>query len=81
LDIVEAAKKITESRDNVRGSIKDRTDKYILSGLIIKTERFNLVLERVIQNNLYKKEKLTNDDKDTMIDLTAYLIEFSRRIE
>jgi hypothetical protein len=39
------------------------------------------VLERVIQNNLYKKEKLTNDDKDTMIDLTAYLIEFSRRIE
>ena len=80
MDIVEAAKKITESRDEIRGSIKDRTDKYILSGLIIKTERFTKVLERVIQNNLYKQEKLSIDDKDTMIDLTAYLIELGRRI-
>ena len=81
MDIVEAAKRITESRDDIRGSIKDRTDKYIISGLIIKTERFEKVLERVIQNNLYKKEKFSNDDKDTMIDLVAYLIELARRIE
>jgi hypothetical protein len=78
LDIIEAAKKITESRDQIRGSIKDRTNKYILSGLIIKTERFEKILERIMQGN---KQIISEDDKETVIDLVAYLVEAARRIE
>jgi hypothetical protein len=78
MDIVEAAKKITESRNDLRGSIKDRSDKYIASGLIIKMERFDLVLNRILQGITLKKQDI--ESIDTMIDLMAYLIELGDRI-
>jgi hypothetical protein len=75
IDLIKESTEIVNGRNDIYGSIQDRSDKYICSGLELKMERMIDVI-----NNFRNKKELSESNRDTIIDLGAYLIEFSRRI-
>jgi len=64
-----------ESRDADRGLISDKSDKYMACAMFVKSDR----KDRLI-NNLFNGNKLTHDNKDTLIDDIAYELELLRRV-
>ena len=76
IDLIKEANEIVNGRNDVYGSIQDRSDRYITSGVYLKMERMNDVIKRFMEG-----KELSHGNRDTIIDLAAYLIEFSRRIK
>jgi hypothetical protein len=76
MDLIEESNKIVNGRNEVYGSIKDRSDNYIYAGVELKLERMIDVIKRK-RNGL----ELTKGNIDTVIDLGAYLIELARRLK
>lgn len=76
VDAIAAALDVITNRFDDRGSITDRTDKYIAAALVVKSERKAAVLEKYFTGQAV----LTNDNIDTVIDDVAYTLELLRRI-
>lgn len=83
MNLIEEANKIVNDRNGVYPPISDRTLKYICSGIDIKLERTIDVIKKIrnIAENPMGQIDLNKDDKDSLIDLVAYLSELGNRIK